>query len=182
MLATINLAFITLLSEGEKKGGLLDVSPGLIIWTAITFITLLFILKKFAWKPILGALEERENYIKESLEKSEKARDEAEKLLQENKANLAKAEEDAQKVIAQAREMAEKLLNQKTSESEAKVKKMMEDAQTEIKRKTEESFDALKNQVAIIAVEAAEKILRENLDKDKQTKIVSKFIDELPKN
>jgi len=73
-------------------------------------------------------------------------------------------------------------MNQKTAESEAKIRKMMEDAQNEIQRKTDESFDALKNKVAIIAVEAAEKILRENLDKEKQTKIVSKFIDELPKN
>ena len=182
MLANLNLAFIALLSEGEKKGGLLDVSPGLIIWTVVTFIFLFFILKKFAWKPILSALDEREKYITDSLEKSEKARNDAEKLLEENKANLAKAEEEAQKVIVQAREMAEKLLNQKTAESEAKVKKMMEDTRTEIKRKTDESFDALKNKVAIIAIEAAEKILRENLDKEKQTKIVSKFIDELPKN
>jgi F-type H+-transporting ATPase subunit b len=182
MLANLNLAFIALLSEGEHKGGLLDVSPGLIIWTVVTFILLLLILKKLAWKPILGALEERENYIKDSLEKSQKARDEAEKLLQENKANLAKAEDDAQKVIAQAREMAEKLLNQKTIESETKIKKMMEDAQAEIKRKTDESFIALKDQVALIAIEAAEKLLRENLDKEKQIKIVGKFIDELPKN
>jgi F-type H+-transporting ATPase subunit b len=58
----------------------------------------------------------------------------------------------------------------------------MEDAQVEIQRKTDESFNALKNKVAIIAVEAAEKILRENLDKEKQTKIVNKFINELPKN
>lgn len=182
MLANLSLAFFTLLSEGEPKGGLLNISPGLIFWTVITFICLFWILKKYAWKPILGALEEREKSIKDSLEKSEIARTEAEKLLKENTANLAKAEEEAQKIIAQARETAEKLMNQKTAESEAKIRKMMEDAQNEIQRKTDESFDALKNKVAIIAVEAAEKILRENLDKEKQTKIVSKFIDELPKN
>jgi F-type H+-transporting ATPase subunit b len=182
MSANLSLAFFTLLSEGEQKGGLLNISPGLIFWTVITFICLFWILKKFAWKPILGALEEREKSIKDSLEKSELARVEAEKLLKENTANLVKAEEEAQKIIAQAHETAEKLMNQKTAESEAKVKKIMEDAQTEIKRKTEESFDALKNQVALIAVAAAEKIIRENLDREKQTRIVNKFIDELPKN
>ncbi|MCX6149401.1 MAG: F0F1 ATP synthase subunit B [Ignavibacteriales bacterium] len=182
MFANLNLALIALLSEGEKKGGLLDVNPGLIIWTVITFVLLLLILKKFAWKPILGALDEREKYIKDSLEKSERARDEAEKLLLENKANLARAEENAQKVLAQARDMAEKLINQKTAETEVKVKKMMEDAGAEIKRKTDESFETLKNQVALIAIEAAEKILNENLDKEKQAKIVNKFINELPKN
>jgi F-type H+-transporting ATPase subunit b len=182
MFASLSLAFITLLSEGEQKGGLLNISPGLIFWTVVTFICLYLILKKFAWKPILGALDEREKFIKDSLKKSELARIEAEKLLKENTDNLVKAEEEAQKIIAQARETAEKLLNQKTAESEAKVKKMMDDAQNEIKRKTDESFDALKNQVALIAVEAAEKILRENLDKEKQTKIVNDFINELPKN
>ena len=182
MFANLNLTFIALLAEGEQKGGLLTISPGLIFWSLITFICLFLILKKYAWKPILAALEEREKSIKDSLEKSESARIEAEKLLKENNENLARAEEEAQKIINQARETAEKLMNQKAAESEAKVKKIMEDAQIEIKRKTDESFDALKNQVALIAIEAAEKIIRENLDKEKQTKIVNKFIDELPKN
>ena len=97
------------LSAGGENGGLLDVSPGLIFWTVITFLILLFILKKMAWKPILSSLDERENKIKESLEKAEFARTEAEKLIAENKSNLAKAEEDAQKIIAQGREYAEKL-------------------------------------------------------------------------
>jgi F-type H+-transporting ATPase subunit b len=182
MFANLNLTFIALLAEGEQKGGLLTISPGLIFWTLITFICLYLVLKKYAWKPILAALDEREKSIKDSLEKSENARIEAEKLLKENNENLARAEEEAQKIINQARETAEKLMNQKVTESEAKVKKIMEDAQVEIKRKTDESFDALKNQVALIAVEAAEKIIRENLDKEKQIKIVNKFIDELPKN
>jgi F-type H+-transporting ATPase subunit b len=182
MFVHLNLTFITLITEGEQKGGLLSISPGLIFWTVITFICLFLILKKFAWKPILTALEEREKSIKDSLEKSESARIEAEKLLRENTENLAKAEEEAQKIIDQARETAEKLMNQKAAESEAKVKKIMEDAQVEIQRKTDESFESLKNQVALIAVEAAEKIIRENLDKEKQTKIVNRFIDELPKN
>ncbi len=182
MIAKISLALLTLLSEGESKGGLLDVNPGLIFWTVITFVILLLLLKKVAWKPLLAALDEREKLIKESLEKSERAKEEAEKLISENKANLAKAEEESQKVIAQAREFAEKLKTQIVEESKAEAKKMIEDASVEIERKSKESFESLKNQVAEIAVGAAEKILKENLDKEKQLVLVNKFIDELPKN
>ncbi|MGE5680840.1 MAG: F0F1 ATP synthase subunit B [Bacillota bacterium] len=182
MLAMFNLAFIALQEAEEHKGGLLDVNPGLIFWTVITFVILLFILKKVAWKPILGALEERETFIKDSITRAETARNDAEKLLEENKANLARAEEEAQKIIAQGREFSEKLKAQMLAESKEQARKMIEDATAEIKRKNVEDFEALKSQVAQIAVQAAEKILRENLDKEKQEKLVNKFIDELPKN
>jgi F-type H+-transporting ATPase subunit b len=177
----INFGFILLETE-EHKGGLLDVNPGLIFWTAITVLFLVLILKKVAWKPILGALDAREKFIKESLEKSETARAEAEILLKENKANLARAEEDAQKIIEQGREFAEKLKTQIINESKNEARKIIDDAGAEIKRKNEEAFIELKTQVALIAIQAAEKILRENLDKEKQINITNKFIDELPKN
>ncbi len=181
MFANIILAFAAFVEEGHN-GGLLDVNPGLIIWTVVTFIILLFILKKIAWKPILGALDERENFIKDSLEKSEQARQEALVLLEENKANLARTEEEAQKIINQGREMAEKLKAQILAESDSKAKKMIQDATAEINRKNEEAFANLKNQVADIAIQAAEKLLKENLDKEKQIDLVNKYIDDLPKN
>ncbi|MEI7812338.1 MAG: F0F1 ATP synthase subunit B [Ignavibacteria bacterium] len=182
MLAVINFALVLLQEAGEHKGGLLDVNPGLIFWTAITFICLLLILKKVAWKPILHALDERETFIRESIEKAEKARTEAEKLLAENQASLAKTEEKAQKIITQGRVFAEKLKEQILSASKAESKKMIDDATSEIKRKNAEAFESLKSEVAMIVVQATEKILRENLDKEKQINIVNKFIDELPKN
>lgn len=183
MMAFLNIALVLLAEEaGEHNPSLLDVNPGLIFWTVITFICLLLILKKLAWKPILGALNERETFIKDSLEKAEAARDEAQKLLNENKANLARAEEEAQKIIAQGREFAEKLKDQILAESKDEARKMIDNAAAEIKRKNDEAFEELKTQVALIAVQSAEKLLRENLDKDKQINLVNKFIDELPKN
>ena len=181
MPAFLNMAFLAFLSGGGQ-GGLLDVSPGLIIWTVVTFIILLFILKKLAWKPILTSLNDRENFIKDSLEKAEKAQEEAQKLLEENNANLAKAEEESQKIIAQGREYAEKLKNQIIEESKTQGKKMVDDATAEIERKNREAFEKLKDQIADIAVNAAEKIIRENLDKEKQKILVDKFINQLPKN
>ena len=92
------LAFLVF-SGGEGGGTLLDINPGAIFWTTVTFLLLLFVLKKLAWKPILNSLNERENNIRDSIQKAESAQKEAEKLLEENRTNLAKAEEEAQKIM-----------------------------------------------------------------------------------
>lgn len=181
MLATLSTIFLTLLSE-DGGGSLIDVSPGLIFWTIITFVILLFILKKVAWKPILFALDQREAAIKDSLEKAEKAQEEARKVLEENKANIQKAEEESKKIINQSREYAEKLKEQMLQEGKEQSKKIVEDATTEIERKKEAAFEELKTHVAEIAIQAAEKIMNANLNKDAQKKIADKFIGEITKN
>jgi F-type H+-transporting ATPase subunit b len=167
---------------GGKVGGPLDVNPGLIIWTVVTFVILLLILKKVAWKPILTSLSERENFILESLKKAEVAQKEAEKLIQDNKVSITKAEEEAQKIVAQGRDYAEKLKAQILEESKTEAKKMIDNAKAEIERKNQEAFNNIKSQVAEIAINAAEKIIKENLDKEKNTQLVNKLIDELQKN
>lgn len=177
-----SLLLLAFYSGGESGGGPLDVNPGVILWTIVTFIFLLFILKKIAWKPILNSLNERENFIKDALEKAEVAKKEAEKLIADNKVSLLKAEEEAQKIIGQSRDYAEKLKNQILDESKIQSKKMIQDAAHEIERKNAEAFSKLKDQVADIAIQAAEKILRDNLDKDKQIKLVNNYLKDLPKN
>jgi len=168
--------------EPEAGGSLLDINPGLIIWTAVTFIALIFILKKFAWKPILAALDQREGAIRESLEKAEKAKEEAQKILEQNQSNLNKAEEESRKIIEQSRSFAEKLKEQMLLDTKQQSRKLLEDASAEIERKKDEAFNDLKNQIAEIAINAAEKILNENLNKEIQKKIVDKYIGEIAKN
>lgn len=181
MLSASTLTFLALSSEGGG-GSLVDVNPGLIFWTAITFILLLIILKKVAWKPILNALDERETSIKESLEKAEKAKDEAQKILYENQANIAKAEDEAKKIIDQSRIYAEQLKDQMIKESKEKAQKIIDDAASEIERKKDETFNELKNQIADLVVQAAEKVLRETVDKNLHRKIADKYINEITKN
>ncbi|MDD3557277.1 MAG: F0F1 ATP synthase subunit B [Melioribacteraceae bacterium] len=178
----LGMSKVLLAFSGSAQGGLLDVNPGLMIWTVITFVILLLILKKFAWKPILDSLNEREKFIKESLEKAEVAQKEAEKMIADNKASIEKAEEEAQKIIAQSREYAEKLKSQILEESKTDAKKIMDDAASEIERKNKEAFSSLKEQVAAIAIDAAEKIILENLDREKQSKIINKYIEDISKN
>jgi F-type H+-transporting ATPase subunit b len=179
MLLGFNIPVIAVLLEGIN---LLEVNPGLIIWVIVTFIVLLVVLKKVAWKPILGALDQREASIKESLEKAEKAREEAQKVLDENKANIAKAEEESKQIIDQSRAYAEKLKDQIIRESKEQAKKIVDDAADEIERKKDAAFNDLKNQVAEIAINAAEKILKETLDKESNKKIVDKYISDISRN
>ena len=88
---------------------MLEINPGLILWTIVTFIILLVVLRAVAWKPLLGALTAREEKIRTSLQRTEQAQQEAEKLLKENKHQLAQAEEQSQRVIKEGREMGERL-------------------------------------------------------------------------
>lgn len=177
-----NLIYGVLAVAPEGGGTLLDVNPGLIVWTVITFLVLMFILKKIAWKPILAALDQREAAIKESLEKAERAKDEAQKVLNENQASLAKAEEEAKKLIEQSRQYAQKLKEQMLIDSKEQAQKIVSDATAEIDRKKEAAFNELRSQVAEIAIAAAEKILQENLNKETQNKIVNKYISDITKN
>lgn len=180
MLKAYTLAVLALAPEGG--GSLIDVNPGLIIWTAITFIFLLLLLKKLAWKPILTALNQREVAIKESLEKAEKAKQEAQKILEENQSSLLKAEEESKNIIEQSRQYAEKLKEQMIRDSKQQAQKIIEDASAEIDRKKDEAFSELKSHVAEIAIQAAEKILSESLDKDSHKKLVDKYINEIERN
>ena len=178
------LSFISRIFLIAEEGGpsLVSVSPGLIFWTVITFIILLLVLKRVAWKPILTALDQREAAIKESLEKAEIAKEEAQKVLDENQANLAKAEEESKKIIEQGRVYAEKLKDQMLHESKLQAQKIISDASDEIERKKESAFNELKNQIAEIAVQAAEKILKENIDKERNKRIVNDYIGDITKN
>jgi F-type H+-transporting ATPase subunit b len=177
------LSFFSLAVIAQEGGtSLVNVNPGLIFWTVVTFVILLFILKKVAWKPILSALDQREKLIKESIEKAERAKEEAQKVLDENQANLSKAEEESKKIIDQSRIYAEKLKDQMIQESRQQAQKIISDAAEEIERKKEAAFNELKAQIADIAVQAAEKILKENINKETNKKMVNNYINEITSN
>lgn len=181
MLATSTFALLALSSEGGG-GSLIDINPGLIFWTAVTFILLLLILKKVAWKPILTAIDQREAAIKESLEKAEKAKDEAQRILYENQASLSKAEEESKKIVEQGRIYAEKLKEQMLRDSKEQAQKILSEATAEIDRKKEAAFGELKSQIADLVIQTTEKVLGETVDKNIHKKITDRYINEITKN
>ena len=161
---------------------LVQLDPGVIIWTALTFGLLLLLLSKTAWKPILKALDTREESIRRSIERAEEAKVEAEKLLEENRRELMKAEERAQLLIREARELAEKLRSESVSRAAAEANKVVEKAREEIERDKQQAIMQLHGVVAELAVKAAEKILYEAIDGARQKKLVEQFLNSLQKN
>ncbi len=155
---------------------------GLIVWITLTFLILLGLLRKFAWGPITSALNERESKISESMEQAEKALAEAKQLQADNDKARREAEAQAQSILREAREEADRLRGEEVDKTRVQIQTMQESAQAEIEREKQSALDSLRQEVADLAVSAAEKILRENLDADRQKKIVNDFLSDLPKN
>jgi F-type H+-transporting ATPase subunit b len=167
---------------GEKKDTLLSVEPGLLIWTVIIFIILMLILKKFAWGPLLKALNDREQAIKDSIEKAEYLKQEAEKILLQNKELLSKADEESRKILAEAKELSEKHRTEMIAKSQDEAAKIIAHAKAEIEREKTAAMNSLKDEIASLAVEAAGKIIGENLDITRQKKIIESFVNKIPRN
>jgi F-type H+-transporting ATPase subunit b len=157
-----------------------DINPGLMVWTVITFVVLVIVLSKYAWKPLLKSLQDREDMIRQALDQAEKARTEAAELLKQNERNLAKAEEEYQKIIREGKSFAEKLKDEVVARAHQQAQREIQHAKEEIQRDVDAAKQQLRSEVADLAVLAAGKILDETLDAQKHKKIVDGFLDQLP--
>lgn len=175
-----NYTLVLLQSEVHDKPSLLSVNPGLIIWTIIIFLLLLLLLSKIAWKPMLGALNSREESIKSAIENAEKLKEEAELLIQENKKNIQEAQIQSSKIINEARDIANKVREDIMAKANEDSKRMTEEAKAEITRQKDSALNDLRNEVADLAINAAEKIIKENLNDAKQKQIVNDFLNQVP--
>lgn len=161
---------------------MLEINPGLILWTILTFVIVVLILRLTAWKSLLGALTAREESIRTSLDQAEKARQEAERTLEANRKQLARAEEQAQRVITEGRDLGEKLKAEIVEKANASSRSMLAQAKEEIGREKEKALVQLRTEVADLAIGAAGKILDANLDNAKQRMLVDTAIKELTKS
>jgi len=156
---------------------------GFVFWTAIMFLLLLGILRKFAWKPILGAVSDREEGIKKALASAEKARLEMQNLKADNERILKEARAEREALLKEAREIKAKIVADAKDEAQTQANKMIEQAQTAIASEKKSAMAELKNHVASLSVEIAEKMVREQLSsKDKQLKLVEELLGEAKLN
>ncbi|QCX37697.1 F0F1 ATP synthase subunit B [Aureibaculum algae] len=156
---------------------------GLVVWTGITFIILLIILRKFAWKPILGAVGEREDSIKNALLEADKARQEMENLKSDNEKILKEARAERDAMLKEAREMKNNVISEAKDEAKAQANKIIEQAKTSIQNEKLAAITDLKNQVADLSIGIAEKVLKEQLsNKDKQEKLVESMLNDVKLN
>ncbi len=160
-------------------GSLLSPEPGLIFWTAITFVLVLLILKKIAWGPILTALQDREKGIQSSIDRAHQAKEESEAILRKNRELLSKADADADRIIREGKDYADKLRADITEKAQSEAKKMIAMAKDEIEQEKRRALDVLRNEVADLAVKGAEKIIKTALDADMQKQIVNSMIQDL---
>jgi F-type H+-transporting ATPase subunit b len=161
---------------------LFDINPGLIIWTIVSFLILLGVLGKYAWKPILSMLGEREDQIRSALEQAERARTEAADMMKQNEKNLARAEEEYQKMIREGKVFAEKLKDEIVAKAKQQAQHELKQASEEIQRSVEAAKLQLRSEIADLAVRAAGKILEETMDENMQKKLADSVIKQLPKN
>ena len=154
-----------------------DFSFGLFIWQIILFLLLLFLLRKFAWKPILNAVNDREQGIKDAMASAENARREMENLQADNEKLLKEARAERDAMLKEARELKTKMIPEAKEEAKAEADKMVSQAQMAIESEKKAAVAELKSQVASLSVEIAEKVVKSELsNKDKQLKLVEDML------
>jgi len=151
---------------------LLTPSVGTLFWTALTFVLLVFILKRTAWGPVLQMLTEREQKIKESLEKADAAQQETEAALAKNQEIMAQARKEAQELLSKSRKTAEATKEEIVQKAEAEAAKMLEKAKREITLEREKAVEEIRSETAELSVQIASKLIGKTLSKEEHRDII----------
>ena len=156
-----------------------DFSIGLFVWQTVLFLALLFLLRKYAWKPILTAVEEREEGIKSALDAADNAKKEMEALNADNEKILREAKAERDSILKEARELKDGIIAEAKTQASEEADKVMASAREQINNEKMAAITELKNQVASLSVNIAEKILKSELkDDNKQKEMVNSALEE----
>lgn len=156
---------------------------GLIVWTLVAFIIVFLILKKFAWKPILKSLKERETSISDSLATAERVKSEMAQLQSENEALLAKAHEERGLLLKEARETRDKIVNDAKEQAKVEANRIVAEAQQAIQQQKMAAITDVKNQIGQLVIEVSEKVLRRELsNKAEQENYIKDLANEIKLN
>ena len=156
---------------------------GLLFWTFVSFAILYFLLKKFAWKPILGSVNEREQSIHEALLAAENAKKEMQNLKSDNEKILKEAKVERENMLKDAREIKAKLISEAENQAKIQASKLIESAQIAIQNEKNSAMNELKQTVVELSIGIAEKVISSELqDKNKQLKVVETMLNEASLN
>ena len=162
----------------EAQGGagvpnpLVQLDPGLFIWTILTFLILFFVLSKFAWKPLLTLLESRENTIKSSLEDAEKAKQELERLNAETETIISEARSKAQSIRLEAKSAGEKVKADIIAQAGKDAKKLLNENEKQIQVEKDRAINEIRQEVVGLTLTVAERVIRKNLSKEDNQKLI----------
>jgi F-type H+-transporting ATPase subunit b len=161
---------------------LLAPNTGLAIWILITFSILMVVLRMFAWGPITSALDERETTIQASIDQAQKALAEARQIQADNDKARREADVASQRILREARDTAEVLRTEEVEKTKSQIRQLQASAQVEIERERDSALQSLRNEVADLALQAAERVLGSSIDDSKQRELVTDFLNDLPRN
>lgn len=167
-------------AETEGKVDLLSLNGGLMFWTLLIFVALLIVLSRFAFKPLLAAVEAREQSLQDAIDAARQDRDAASKLLEEQRQQLETARAEAQRYIAEGRATAEKLKASMLDETRAQQQELLERARRDIAGETTRAIAELRREAVDLALAGAGKLIARNLDDAGNRKLVEDFLASIP--
>ena len=167
--------------SSSKPNPLVQLDPGLFIWTIITFLLVLFLLSKFAWKPLLKVLQEREDEIKSSLKDAEAAKTELEKVNLESEKILDNARAEARKIQAESKSVSEKQRDEIIHKAKEEAKKIVVNAESQIKMEKDLAIKQIQEKVIELTFSISEKVIKKNLTSDDNKKIIKDSLKSLEK-
>ncbi len=184
LLASVALTLVwagPLLADEEAGGGggLFAINPGLIVWTWVIFIILLLVLRKWAWGPILGALEARERRIQEALDGAANERAQASRLLEEQRQLLDAARDQAQHILADSRRAGERLRAELLEEARSQKAQIVDSARDEIQHERDLALETLRREAVDLSIAAAGRVLQRSVDSAENRRLVEEYLEKL---
>ncbi len=162
---------------------LVQPDPGLYVWTIIIFLVLLFLLMKFAWKPLLAMLEKREDNIRHALLDAEKARDELANVKEDTEKLLSEARNESQAIVAAGKKNAEKMKDEIIEKAQSKSDSLLVEVKKQIHIEKERAIADVKAEVVNLSMEIAQKLIKKNLTKEDNLKLINDSLNSInPKN
>ena len=161
------------------SNALIKVTPGLMIWTIVSFLITLFVLKRYAFGPIQKMIDERRERIRQSIEEADRAREEARKLLEEHRSLIAGARVDAEHILTEARRVVDSQRERVREEIEVDRQRRLEDTRRQIEAETQRALVQIRAEVADLTLIATEKVTGKTLDQADQRRLIEEAISEL---
>jgi F-type H+-transporting ATPase subunit b len=161
------------------SNALIQVTPGLMIWTVICFLITLWVLKRYAFGPIQRTIDERRERIRQAIEEADKAREEARGLLEEHRKLVGRAKSDAEEILAEARKVAESNERRMREETEAERQRRLEETRRQIEAETRRALEQIRAEVVDLSLLAASKVTRKTLDDADHRRLIEEAVGDL---
>tara|TARA_B100000427_G_C15458980_1_gene573113 strand:- start:36 stop:644 length:609 start_codon:yes stop_codon:yes gene_type:complete len=167
--------------SADDSNPLLVLDPGLFVWTILSFLLLMFLLSKFAWKPLLKMLNEREEKIRTAIEKAENAEKKLETLNEQGEKILSDARSESQKLLLSTKETAQNLKEEIEREAKQKATSIIDQARLQIQAEKNQVLSEIKNELSSFSIMIAEKLIKKNINKDDNMKLINESIEKVNK-